>query len=370
MKALRYWPSIPRYLLARILKKRYPVFLLPLRLVDIAEPCAPPGWKRVKVRLCGVCGSDLALLYGKNSPRLSPFFSFPAVLGHEILGESDGKRVVVNPNLACRERGLELCAACVRGEEGICQNTSDGSIAPGMLGFCRDLPGGWGEEIVAHPDMIHPVPDGVPDERAVLAEPLAVVLRGLRNLDFSTDLKTLVIGAGTIGLLAVKVLRILGYKGEIHVAARYPMQAELAGEFGADLVHCDVREAAREVGAKSYKAIIGPPGWRGGFDAVIDAAGSKTSLEQASWATREGGKLLLLGSPGEMKHDFSPHWFGEVKLLGTYIYSNADFRRAVELLPKIEGIEKLVTHKFLLSDWRKAIRTVIGRRGIKVVFRP
>jgi threonine dehydrogenase-like Zn-dependent dehydrogenase len=71
-----------------------------------------------------------------------------------------------------------------------------------------------------------------------------------------------------------------------------------------------------------------------------------------------------------MKHDFSPHWFREVKLLGTYIYSNADFRRAVELLPKIEGIEKLVTHKFLLSDWRKAIRTVIHRRGIKVVLKP
>lgn len=370
MKALRCRPSIPRYLLARALGKRYPVFLLPLRLVDIAEPCAPPGWKRVKVRLCGVCGSDLALLYGKNSPRLSPFFSFPAVLGHEILGESDGKRVVVNPNLACRERGLELCAACVRGEEGICQNTSDGSIAPGMLGFCRDLPGGWVEEIVAHPDMIHSVPDGVPDERAVLAEPLAVVLRGLRNLDFSTDLKTLVIGAGSIGLVAVRLMRVLGYKGEIHVGARYPRQAELAIELGADRVHSDVREAAREVGAKSYRAIIGPPGWRGGFDAVIDAAGSKTSLGQASWATREGGKLLLLGSPGEMKHDFSPHWFGEVKLLGSYIYSNADFRRAVELLSKIEGIEKLVTHKFLLSDWRKAISTLIRREGIKVVFEP
>ncbi|MBA7594453.1 Starvation-sensing protein RspB [subsurface metagenome] len=370
MKALRCRVSIPRYLLVKVLGKRYPVSFLPLRLVDISEPSPPPGWRRVKVRLCGICGSDIALLYGKNSPRLSPFFSFPAVLGHEILGEVDGKRVVVNPNLACRERGLEPCDACKRGEEHLCRNVAEGAIVPGMLGFCRDLVGGWGEWIWAHPDKVHPVPERVPDERAVLTEPLAVALRGLRHLDPATDLKVLVIGAGTIGLIAVKVMRILGYKAEIHVAARYPMQTELAIELGADRVYSDVWDATRLVGAKSYRAIIGPPAWRGGFDAVIDAAGSKTSLEQASWATREGGKLLLLGSPGEMKHDFSPHWFREVKLLGSYIYSNADFRRAVELLPKIEGIEKLVTHKFLLSDWRKAIRTVIHRRGIKVVFKP
>jgi len=370
MKALRCRVSIPRYLLAKVLGKRYPIPLLPLSLVDISEPSPLPGWRRVKVRLCGICGSDIALLYGKNSPRLSPFFSFPAVLGHEILGEVDGKRVVVNPNLACLERGLERCEACARGDEGICQNTAEGAFAPGMLGFCRDLVGGWGEWIWAHPDKVHPVPERVPDERAVLTEPLAVALRGLRYLDPAADLKVLVIGAGTIGLIAVKVMRILGYAGEIHVAARYPLQAELAIELGADRVYSDVWDATRLVGAKSYKAIIGPPAWRGGFDVVVDAAGSKTSLQQASWAAREGGKLLLLGSPGEMKHDFSPHWFREVKLLGSYIYSDADFKRAVELLPKMEGIEKLVTHKFLLSDWRKAIRTVIHRRGIKVVFKP
>lgn len=370
MRAVRYYPSVPKYLLARTLGKRYPVSLLPLRLVDAPEPIPPAGWVRVKVRLCGICGSDIALLYGKNSPRLSGFFSFPAVLGHEILGTVDGKRVVVNPNLACRERGFDSCEACARGEENLCLNVAEGAFASGMLGFCRDLPGGWGEWIVAHPDQVHAVPDGVPDERAVLAEPLAVALRGLRDLDFSKDLKTLVIGAGTIGLIAVKVMRILGYAGEIHVAARYPLQTELAIELGADRVYSDVWDATRLVGAKSYRAIIGPPGWRGGFDVVVDAAGSKTSLQQASWAAREGGKLLLLGSPGQMKHDFSPHWFREVKLLGSYIYSNDDFRKAVELLPQAEGIERLVTHTFSLVDWKKALRTVIQRHSIKVVFKP
>ncbi len=84
MRALEYFPSIPRYLAARALGKRYPLGALPLRLVDLPEPEPPPGWVRARVRLAGICGSDLALLLGKNSPQLSPFFSFPAVLGRVL----------------------------------------------------------------------------------------------------------------------------------------------------------------------------------------------------------------------------------------------------------------------------------------------
>jgi len=370
MKALLYRASIPRYLLANLLGRRYPRALLPLRLTEVPEPEPPRGWKRVKVSLCGICGSDVALLYGRSSPQLSPFFSFPAVPGHEILGTLEGKQVVVNPNLACRERGFEPCAACARGEEHLCLNIAEGAFAAGMLGFCRDLPGGWAERVSAHPAQIHPVPEGVPRERAVLSEPVAVALHGVRRLDFAEDRRTLVIGAGTIGLLAVKVLRALGYEGEIHVAARYPLQAEFARKLGADMVHSCVWDATRRVGARAYKAVLGRPGRRGGFDAVIDAAGSPKALEQAAWAAREGGKLLLLGSPGEARENFAPYWFREVRLLGSYIYSNEDFRQAVALLPRLKGAEELLTHVFPISEWRKALGTLLRRRGIKVAFRP
>ncbi|MBD3286701.1 alcohol dehydrogenase catalytic domain-containing protein, partial [candidate division WOR-3 bacterium] len=217
MKALRYHPSVPAYLLSRILAKKYPVGFLPLKLVNIPEPETLSGWRKVDVRMCGICGSDLALLYGKNSPRLSGFFSFPAVPGHEILGRVDGQRVVVNPSLACRERGLSPCPACSRGQEHLCVNVAEGNISAGMLGFCRDLPGGWSEKITAHPGQIHQVPDNLLDERAVLAEPLAVCLHGLRNVDQTSHKNILIIGAGTIGLISVKLLRILGYKGEVIV---------------------------------------------------------------------------------------------------------------------------------------------------------
>lgn len=375
MRALEYFPSIPRYLAARALGRRYPAGWAPLRLRDVAEPEPPPGWVKARVRLAGVCGSDLALLFGKNSPRLSPFFSFPAVLGHEILAEVEGQRVAVNPLLACAERGLEACPACARGEEGLCQNVAAGSLAPGMLGYNRDLPGGWSEWVVARRERLHEVPDDVPDERAVLSEPLAVALRGLRRAfaddgrcDFPASI--LIIGAGSIGLLTLALLRALGYGGRLDVVARRPLQAKMARKLGAGGVYENTAAALEGIGAKKYQPILGGEVYRGGYGAVIEAAGSASSLEQASWAAAEGGIILLLGAAGEVRHDFSPHWFRELTWVGSYTYGRHDFADAVAMLPELVGLEGLVSRPFSLFAWKDALSAARKHRVIKAVFAP
>ncbi|MCS7240423.1 MAG: zinc-binding dehydrogenase [Candidatus Bipolaricaulota bacterium] len=370
MKALVYTASIPRYLLAKTLGKHTPLELLPLRLREIPAPEPPAGWERGKVLLSGICGSDLALLFGKSSPRLAPFFSFPAVLGHEIVADVGGVRAAINPLLACRERGLPPCWACAKGEDALCQNVAEGTLPPGMLGYHRDLPGGWGERIVVHPARVHVLPPEVPTERGLLAEPLAVVLRGLRLALPSKDLPVLILGAGAIGLLTVASLKLLGHKGAIHVVARHRLQADMAQDLGATAVHASPWEAVKIFGGKSYRPPLGPAAWRGGFPFVIDAAGSETSVDQALWSAQEGGTVLLLGAPGEIRLDLSPLWFRGIQVLGTYTYSDQDFRNAVGLLGEAKGLEKLLTHTFPLADYRSAFRTVLARRGIKVAFRP
>ncbi len=371
MKALLYFPSIPRYLLARSLGKRYPVSALPLKLVELPLPEEGGGFVRVRVRLSGVCGSDLALLYGKNSPRLSPFFSFPAVLGHEILGEYGGTRVAVNPLLACAEKGLDPCPACQRGEEGLCENLAEGALAPGMLGYHKELPGGWGEYLLARPERLVEVPAAVPDARAVLAEPLAVVLRGVRRaFPRGFPEAVLVIGAGTIGLLSVRLLRELGFSGRLDVVARHPRQAELARELGASAVFPSTEAAFLAFGARRYRPLLGPPVWRGGYPAVIEAAGSAKSLDEAAWGAREGGLVLLLGAAGEVRHDFSPHWFSELTWVGSYTYSKKDFADAVALLPALAGLERLVGEAYPLAAYREALRAALRRRAPKVLFAP
>ncbi len=361
MKALIYTPSLPRFLLARALGKRFPKRLLPLALKEMPLP-ERPGFERVRVRLSGVCGSDLALLYGKSPPTISPFFSFPAVLGHEILGEVGGVRVAVNPLLACSDRGLPPCPRCQEGEEGLCERVAEGNLPPGMLGYNRALPGGWGEEVLARPDRLYPIPDGVPDERAVLAEPLAVVLRGLQKLKPWPE-EVLVLGMGTIGLLAVRLLRALGYGGRILAVARYPHQAERARAFGANEVFPSAQETLK-ARAKAYRYLLFR-GYRGGYKAVIEASGSGRGFREALALAREGGRVLLLGAPGVDWADLSPFWFKEVGLVGSYTYTREEFKEAVGLLKELSGLEALLGGVYPLEAWPKAL----SARG-KALFRP
>jgi threonine dehydrogenase-like Zn-dependent dehydrogenase len=175
---------------------------------------------------------------------------------------------------------------------------------------------------------------------------------------------------GSIGLLTVTALRLLGFAGELHAVARYPAQAAMARQFGASQVHAATAEAAAAVGASKYPALLGPPAWRGGFAAVIDAAGSSASLDEAVWATREGGTVLLLGAPGNLRHDFSPYWFREVRLVGSFAGAPQDFSEAIALLAEAQGLEAIVTHRFALAQWRQALFTLRSRRALKVVFDP
>jgi threonine dehydrogenase-like Zn-dependent dehydrogenase len=118
VKALLFERSLPRFAAARVAGALAPgggARVGPLRLTDVDPPELPgPGWKRVRPRLAGICGSDLATVDGQSSRYFEPIVSFPFVPGHEVVGElEDGTRVVVQPTLTCAARGVEpLCAQC------------------------------------------------------------------------------------------------------------------------------------------------------------------------------------------------------------------------------------------------------------------
>ena len=244
-----------------------------------------------------------------------------------------------------------------------------------MLGYHEELPGGWSERVFARPGRLYEIPAGVPDARAVLSEPLAVALRGLRrafqeNGGYRFPPAVLVVGAGTIGLLSVRLLRELGFAGRLDVVARHPLQAELARFLGASSVFSRTEEALLAYGARRYRPLWGAPVFRGGYPAVIEAAGSAKSLDEAAWAAEEGGQVLLLGAAGEVRHDFSPHWFSELTWVGSYTYAAKDFGDAVAMLPALMGLERLLGGVYPLSAWPRAIAAAAGRQAVKVAFSP
>jgi threonine dehydrogenase-like Zn-dependent dehydrogenase len=405
MRALQYKFSIPNYLAVRTADK-LPIGMIErgnipgLNEIDPRQQSLPgPDWVRIKPTLSGICGSDIGMILNRSSPALMPFISFPLVPGHEVTGTvlesgsldggfSVGQRVVVMPLIDCRMRGLEPCLSCARDEPGLCTNTAEGSLSAGMLvGFCKDIPGGWAQEMVVHKSQVVSVPDAIPDREAVLIEPFSVAIHAVLRNPPPDDAKVLIIGSGTIGLLVLAALRMLGKQCDVTVLARHKKQIELAEKFGATRVlkGKSAGDAAVEVvGARKYRLIMGGHSFAGGFDWVFDCVGSRKSVDESLRVAGPRGQVVMVGCAGELsKLDVTYVWARELSITGCYVYGKEpdiagaphSFDVAIDLLSKNPdfGLGGMVTHVIPLSDWKNGFKTMLDRKGsgaIKVAFDP
>jgi threonine dehydrogenase-like Zn-dependent dehydrogenase len=362
-------------------------------------PLPGADWVRIRPLLAGICGSDTALLTGRASPILSPFASFPAILGHEMVGVVEeagsavavkaGERVVVDPIISCFVRGLDPCSACRDGLPALCRHAADGSLSPGMLiGYCRDLPGAWSEAMLAHASQLHRVPDSVSDETAVLVEPLGCALHAVLAAPPAPGEKVLVVGGGTIGLGVLVALRLVHPQVDVTAVVRHPLQASLAERLGATRVVLDrnghgPQQAAVEVtGARAHRPIVGDDVLTGGFDLVFDGVGSRASVDAGLRVVAPRGRLVLLGTAGDLEHlDLTLAWARELRVIGSYVYGREaslpgaphTFDYLLERLaePGAPPVAELVTHRFGLDQWRQAMAVATGRArhaSVKVVF--
>jgi threonine dehydrogenase-like Zn-dependent dehydrogenase len=398
MLALRYSKSVLRYLLMRAGAKRIKDLetsrFSPLRLEEISEPEPPtPEWVRVRPLLSGICGSDLGTLSSENSPYFSPITSPPFVLGHEVVGVvtedngnfAVGERVVLEPALGCAVRGIEPpCRMCAAGRYALCVNVAKGDIAPGLqTGFCRDTGGGWSEgALVAHPSQLHRVPQDLPDEAAVVIEPLACAVHAALKTNPQEGETALVIGAGTVGLFVAAALRQLTRAGRVICIAKHERQRIEALRLGADeVVHPKETYTTllAMLGTQVYKPDIGKPVVMGGADRVFECVGSAGTMEDAVRLTRPGGEVALVGMPSARNClDLSALWHKEVSLTGAYAYGVEEcegervksFELALRIASEIKP-ETLVGPRFRLREYREAISAArtAGQKGrVKVVF--
>ncbi len=387
MKALRFSKNLPRYGAARLAGAVVPgrgAGPGPLELVDVDVPDLPdPDWVRVRPRLAGICGSDLATVDGRSSRYFEPIVSFPFVPGHEVVGDlDDGSRVVLEPVLGCATRGIDPpCAACARGDLGGCESITLGDLEPGLQsGFCCDTGGGWSTLMVAHPSQLHAVPDDMSDEAAVMVEPTACAVHGAHRAAPGPGSRIAVLGAGTLGLLTVAALRDLAPDATILVAARYPEQKALAAALGADVVVAP-DEWRRGVRRMTGSLAVGDghiDRLTGGADVVVDCVGSADSLTESLAAVRPRGRVVLVGMPGNVQVDLTGLWHREIELVGAYAYGTEQTpggpRRTFDLafdLVRRADLGRLVSATYPLSRYRDAIEHAAsaGPRGaVKVAF--
>ena len=389
MKALVYYRSVCRYLLAKGLNRFWPrtffARLAPLKLQEMEFSLPGPAWVVLRPRLCGICGSDLRLLKGAESFLLEPYASFPAVLGHEVVGEvveapsgsgwAAGDRVVVEPVLPCAVRGVSPCRHCAAGAYNLCENFLAGELAPGViLGFTRGVGGGMAEMMAAHPSRLVRVPDNVPDEVAVLTDSLASALQPILD-NFPADRHTVVIfGAGIIGQHLIRLLRALGSAARVVMVARYRFQEELALEGGANVVMSSPSRTllGEAVRARLVPTTLGGGNLEGGADLFFDCVASKSSLQEGLLTLRGRGTYVLVGTAGALGPvDFSSLWFRELKLTGSAMYAHGlcqgktvrTYEKAVELLARGDyPSQGLVSHLFRLADYRRAFQVAFDKR--------
>jgi threonine dehydrogenase-like Zn-dependent dehydrogenase len=375
----------------------------PMKVEEVAEPrLFGPDWAVLRTRLCGICGSDTKQVLmdfddAADNP-MTAFISFPQVLGHEVVadvveagpefGLAVGQRVVLNPWLSCGPRGIDPpCPECRQGNYSACWNFLEGRLAPGIhSGNSSDATGGFAELLPAHRLMAIPVPDDVPDEVAVLADPFAVSLHAVTRNPPPPGGRAVVYGAGALGTTATAILRSLHPDVEVATVARWPAQADLARRLGATVFDPEPREALVEALADWSEAPLRRPweglpvAYPGHIDCVYDTVGYPQTVEVGLRVLGHGGSLVQLGVASPARFEWTPWYFKELRLVGSNAFGVEEVdgvrRHAIEhYLDLVRAgrvdLAGMLTHTFRLDDWRDAFRTIIdqGTTGaIKVAF--
>ncbi len=324
----------------------------PGRAALTTRPTPSPRRGEVLVRVAwqGICGTDLEILDGTLGYYKTGFAKYPIVPGHELSGRvaaagagARGLRPGTPVVVECIQ-GCGRCAAC-RADDAI------GCARRRELGVVG-LDGGYGEFVRVPARFVHRVPAKVPLREACLAEPLAVVCKGLRRLtaawgDGPPRRRVAVIGGGTIGALSAQVLAARGHRPTLFDRS------------------APRRRAAAKSGLETRGALRG----LAGFDAFVEATGNPAALHAVIDGSRAGACLLLLGFPYDDRRFSFEKIVGDDKtLVGSVGSGSRDFEAALKLLPSLET-EGFLAHAFPLADYRDAWAAARAKGCLKAVLK-
>jgi 2-desacetyl-2-hydroxyethyl bacteriochlorophyllide A dehydrogenase len=279
-------------------------------------PVPGPNEALVRTLAAGVCGSDLHAAHGRH-----PFVALPYRPGHEVVGiveatgsaargYTPGQRVIVAPYLPCW-----TCKMCTSGRENLCENLR-------FFG-CGYPQGGMADYFTLPADRLFPVPDTLDDHSAALIEPLSTPVHAVRLAGDVTGRSVAVLGAGTIGLFTLAVLRAHG-AGKIISTDPNPSKRERAAALGADAtIDARTPDVAGQV-----RAALG-----GSADIVFDCVAVQSSMDQAIAIADKGGTVVVVGVPASAVTVPLPivqdH---QIRIQGSATYLPEDYRESVDLL--------------------------------------
>ena len=305
---------------------------------DLPMPEPKPGWACIRLRIAGICSTDLEMVKG--------YYPFSGIPGHEFVGEvvavgeagdQDwiGRRVVGEINIVCN-----ACNACLSGRRSHCENRT-------VLGILN-ANGAFAEQILLPIENLHAVPESVPDEAAVFTEPVAAALEILEQGAVHPSDRVLLVGAGRLGLLIAQVLALSGC--ELRVVARRLAPRILLDRWGIPHFTADQAEP-------------------GSFDVVVEASGSSEGFELARRSLRPRGTLVLKSTyAGEITINLSSVVVDELTLLGSRC---GPFKPALKLLDgrQVDPLP-LIAGRYSLAQGKEAFEHAAQPGTLKVLLEP
>lgn len=335
-----------------------------LDVVEVENPAPSDSEIKIRVESCATCGTD-AKIFHHGHPRLET----PQIIGHEIAGEiiavgsktngySIGQRVQIIAAVPC-----EKCWACQAGKQGICINQTS-------MGY--QYPGGFAEEMIVPEsvmgaDGVNTIPDGLSFDEASVAEPLACALNAQRLIRVGPGDTVLVMGAGPIGCLHVRLARALG--------AHKVFLADINGgrlQLSAQAVRPD---RAIDMSTENLEAVVLAETGGIGPSVIITAAPSGQAQEQAIAMAAPGGRISFFGGLPKDKPmiqvDSNVVHYKELILAGANGSSPAQNKEALALIASgAVPVADLITHRLPLDRVADAIAAVTSGEAIKVVIKP
>ena len=313
---------------------------------EVDAPAVGPDDVLVSSREAGLCRTDIEVMTGIfTDPR---WVHFPVIPGHEWAGTvvqaganvdsvRAGDRVVCEGLIGCHR-----CGPCRRGETHWCERIE-------ALGFTR--PGGYAELVTVPARVVHRLPDHVSFDAGVLIEPASVVLHGLEKAQPQPGETVGVIGIGTLGSLAITLLRLYAPARLVAYGIRAE-ELELALQLGASEV------VATGTGSPAPAEL----------DLVVDTSGAPSAIALATEICRPGGRAVLLGIAGDGRSLTLPSDLltgKDMALIGSLAYPASVWARVVGLVSdRVIELDRIVTHRFPAAEFQEAVRLMDDRHGI------
>jgi L-iditol 2-dehydrogenase len=330
-----------------------------IEIKNIEKPPVGSGDMLVKMRACGICGSDVEKVFGKYGQPSMRLGHEPAGIitqvGSEISNFSVGDRVFTHHHVACYSAD---CHECSHGNETMCKRYYESNLEPCGLADEYVVP----EWNVKHGGVLN-IPDSMSFEEAAMIEPLACCIRAWNKFKHHKNDSVAILGVGPTGIMHVLLAKLYGF-GKVFCLDLNDFRLNFAKKFETTTIHSGNSNALEQIKSETANQ---------GVDVVIVSTSSLNALKDAVNFVRKGGTIVMFGVPNKGANvdlDMSEIYSKGVTIVNSYAASDVDTIHALDLISNKQiDVSQLITHKYNLQECQQAfVRAKSGDNAMKIII--